>query len=143
MMQALERLADYFESMSAASVIHIGSYYADDAHFKDPFNDVRGVPAIRRVFSHMFDQVDVPRFVVTARMAGANGGAMLVWEFHFRARLGRREQAHVIHGASHLLFDAAGKVTMHRDYWDAAEELYGKLPVLGGLMRALARKLAA
>lgn len=143
MMQALERLADYFESMSAASVIHIGSYYADDAHFKDPFNDVRGVPAIRRVFSHMFDQVDVPRFVVTARMAGANGGAMLVWEFHFRARLGRREQAHVIHGASHLSFDAAGKVTMHRDYWDAAEELYGKLPVLGGLMRALARKLAA
>jgi steroid delta-isomerase len=143
MMQALERLADYFESMSAASVMEIGGYYADDAHFKDPFNDVRGVPAIRRVFSHMFDQVDVPRFVVTARMAGADGGAMLVWEFHFRARLGLRAQAHVIRGASHLLFDAAGKVTMHRDYWDAAEELYGKLPVLGGLMRALARKLAA
>lgn len=142
-MHALERLADYFENMNAASVMYMGSYYADDAHFKDPFNDVRGVPAIRRVFSHMFDQVDAPRFVVTARMAGADGGAMLVWEFHFRARLGLREQAHVIHGASHLLFDAAGKVTMHRDYWDPAEELYGKLPVLGGLMRALARKLAA
>jgi hypothetical protein len=26
---------------------------------------------------------------------------------------------------------------MHRDYWDAAEELYEKLPVLGGLMRWL------
>ena len=143
MIQALDRLADYFENMSAASVMEIGDYYADDAHFKDPFNDVRGVPAIRRVFSHMFDQVDEPRFVVTARMAGADGGAMLVWEFHFRGRLGLRSQAHVIHGASHLLFDATGKVSMHRDYWDAAEELYGKLPVLGGLMRALARKLAA
>lgn len=141
--QALDRLADYFESMSAQSVEDIGNYYADDAVFKDPFNNVRGVPAIRRVFSHMFTQVSAPRFVVTARMAGDDGGAMLVWEFHFGARLGLREEAQVIHGASHLRFDAAGKATLHRDYWDAAEELYGKLPVLGAVMRALARKLAA
>jgi hypothetical protein len=26
---------------------------------------------------------------------------------------------------------------MHRDYWDAAEELYEKLPVLGSVMRWL------
>ena len=26
---------------------------------------------------------------------------------------------------------------MHRDYWDAAEELYEKLPLLGALMRWL------
>jgi steroid Delta-isomerase len=29
---------------------------------------------------------------------------------------------------------------MHRDYWDAAEELYEKLPILGGLMRWLKRQ---
>jgi len=44
-----------------------------------------------------------------------------------------------VRGASHLRFDAAGKVVLHRDYWDAAEELYAKLPVLGGLMRYLKR----
>ena len=141
--QALGRLAAYFESMSAASVMAIGDYYAVDATFKDPFNDVRGVPAIQRIFSHMFTQVGVPRFIVTARMPGPDGGAMLVWEFHFRARLGLQEKAHLIRGASHLHFDVAGKVTMHRDYWDAAEELYGKLPLLGSLTRVLARKLAA
>jgi steroid delta-isomerase len=140
--QALDRLADYFENMSAASVALMGDYYADDAAFKDPFNDVHGLPAIRRIFSHMFRQVAAPRFIVTARMAGADG-ATLVWEFHFRARFGLKEEAHRIRGASHLRFDAAGKVDYHRDYWDAAEELYGKLPLLGGLTRALARKLAA
>ena len=141
-MQALDRLADYFENMSAASVAMMGDHYADDALFKDPFNDVRGLPAIRRIFSHMFRQVAVPRFIVTARMAGAEG-ATLIWEFHFRARFGLKEEAHLIRGASHLRFDAAGKVIYHRDYWDAAEELYGKLPLLGGLTRALAKKLAA
>ena len=68
MMQALERLADYFESMSAASVIHIGSYYADDAHFKDPFNEVRGLAEVQHIFEHMYVALDRPRFVITARM---------------------------------------------------------------------------
>ena len=36
-----------------------------------------------------------------------------------------------------------GRVVAHRDYWDAAEELYEKLPVLGALMRLLKRRLRA
>jgi hypothetical protein len=68
---------------------------------------------------------------------------MLLWQFHFHARFGLRERAQIIHGASHLRFDDAGLVVLHRDYWDAAEELYAKLPLLGMLMRALAGKLAA
>jgi ketosteroid isomerase-like protein len=139
---ALDRLADYFENLNAARLALMGDYYADDAVFKDPFNDVRGLPAIRRIFGHMFRQVGMPRFVVTARMAGADG-AMLVWDFHFRARFGLKEEAQLIRGASHLRFDADGRVNYHRDYWDAAEELYGKLPLLGFMTRALARKLAA
>jgi hypothetical protein len=38
------------------------------------------------------------------------------------------------------VFDAQGLVTLHRDYWDAAEELYEKLPVVGALMRWLKRR---
>ena len=141
---ALARLADYFESMAPESVDRIGDYYAPDARFKDPFNDVRGVPAIRRVFHHMFRQVGQPRFIVTERIAGnGDGSAVLLWQFHFNARFGLRERAQTIHGASHLRFDGAGLVVLHRDYWDAAEELYAKLPLLGRLMRALASRLAA
>jgi steroid Delta-isomerase len=31
-------------------------------------------------------------------------------------------------------------VVFHRDYWDAAEELYEKLPVIGALMRWLKKR---
>ena len=34
-------------------------------------------------------------------------------------------------------------VNYHRDYWDAAEELYMKLPAIGSLMRGLRKMLAA
>ena len=55
---------------------------------------------------------------------------------------GRGAAALCIHGASHLQFDDNGRVAVHRDYWDAAEELYEKLPVVGGLMRWLRRRAA-
>jgi len=49
----------------------------------------------------------------------------------------------VIRGVTHLKFGTDGKVNYHRDYWDAAEELYMKLPVIGRLMRGLRKILAA
>ena len=45
-----------------------------------------------------------------------------------------REQAADLFGQ---VLDAQGLVTLHRDYWDAAEELYEKLPVVGAMMRWL------
>lgn len=136
----VERVRAYFESVTPESVARIDEVYAADAYFKDPFNEVRGVGQIRRIFVHMFDQVEAPRFVVRDAVAG-EGGAFLIWDFRFRSRrLGNAEQ--VIRGASHLRFDAEGRVSYHRDYWDVAEELYEKIPVLGGMMRALKRRAA-
>ena len=45
-----------------------------------------------------------------------------------------------VRGASHLKFAADGRINFHRDYWDAAEELYEKLPLVGSLMRWLKRQ---
>jgi hypothetical protein len=33
-------------------------------------------------------------------------------------------------------------IAIHRDYWDAAQELYEKIPVLGAVLRGLRRKLS-
>ena len=136
-----EPLIRWFEQLSPQTVDRLSDFYAADAEFKDPFNEVRGTEAIARIFRHMFVQVDQPRFVVGSRFSGEDG-VMLLWDFHFRTR-GRRPQAICVRGASHLRFDAEGKVSLHRDYWDAAEELYAKLPLLGAMMRGLRRMGAA
>lgn len=138
----LDRLIDFFHTLSPESVTRFPELYSADAYFKDPFNEVRGVEAVQRIFTHMFGQVQSPRFVVTERVVDA-GGAFLVWEFSFRAGRWGGDRSQVLRGVSHLKFDADGKVHWHRDYWDAAEELYMKLPVIGALMRGLRRLLAA
>lgn len=132
------RVIHLYESLVPADLPALRGVYADNASFKDPFNQVQGVPAIARIFGHMFRTLDTPRFQVLD--AVAEGDALfLTWDFHFRTR-GAGAQAMRIHGASHLRFDATGRVAMHRDYWDAAEELYEKLPVVGALMRWLKKR---
>lgn len=134
----LQRLVRFFETIELQSLhAELALVYAPDAEFKDPFNEVQGLASIAAIFEHMFAQVDNPRFVVTTRvMQGSQ--AFLTWDFLFTMkRLAKGPQC--IKGATHIVFDAGGKVAMHRDYWDAAEELYEKLPLLGALMRWLKR----
>lgn len=140
-MMTLEQLVDFYEGLTPADAERFGQFYSDDAWFKDPFNEVRGIAPIQRIFRHMFTQLEAPRFCIRERVVDA-GGAMLVWELNFRSRmLGRGEQQ--LRGVSHLRFAPDGRVNYHRDYWDASEELYAKLPLLGILMRRLKRALAA
>jgi len=130
----LDALIQFYNDFSPASVARFPEFYSDDAWFKDPFNEVRGIAAIQHIFTHMFTQVAEPRFIVTEKVVDANG-AMLVWEFHFRVRLLGQGKAHVMRGVSHLKFTADGKVCYHRDYWDTVEELYVKLPLIGAVVR--------
>jgi ketosteroid isomerase-like protein len=139
--ERVARIVALFESLAPADLPRLAQFYSPDAWFKDPFNEVRGVAAITRVFEHMFATLDAPRFVVRDVVAQGDQ-CFLTWEFHFRMRrLNRAPQ--VVRGGSHLHLDREGRIALHRDYWDAAEELYEKLPWLGGLMRWLKRQAAA
>jgi ketosteroid isomerase-like protein len=137
--EALARLVGFFETISLAEVGRISAFYTDDADFKDPFNQVRGGPAITAIFAHMFEQVDAPRFVVRETVLQGDA-AMLIWDFEFAFRKPLPAGQQCIRGCSHVRFAADGRVGWHRDYWDAAEELYEKLPLIGSLMRLLRRR---
>ena len=137
--EAVQRLADFYARLQPQDLDRLDRFYTPDARFKDPFNEVQGVPAIRAVFEHMYASLHEPRFVVTQQLVdGAQG--FLVWEFRFRFQRWDQQTEQVVRGGSHLRLAADGRIAEHRDYWDAAEELYEKLPLLGGLMRWLKRR---
>jgi steroid delta-isomerase len=136
MNHAVDRIVHAFQTLTPANVEALDALYAPQARFKDPFNDVQGLPEIQRIFRHMFVSLENPRFRITERIV-QGGQCFLTWEFRFGFRRFKQGQAQCILGGSHLVLDEAGRITLHRDYWDAAEELYEKLPLLGGLMRWL------
>jgi hypothetical protein len=137
--QAVERVVQFFETLQPSTLVQIPSIYSDGVYFKDPFNEVRGLPAMQQIFAHMYVALAQPRFVVTERVVQGNQ-CFLVWDFKFRFKRFDTSTEQTVRGTSHLRFAPDGRVHYHRDYWDAAEELYEKLPVLRHIMRWLKRR---
>jgi steroid Delta-isomerase len=133
-------LVAFFESFALGSVADMGRYYAKSAYFKDPFNEVRDLVGIQHVFLRMYETTLAPRFTIS-EVFYADEAVMLRWDFDFRIKSWRPAVPRRIRGVSHIRFGPDGLVTYHRDYWDAAEELYEQLPVIGSVMR-LFKKLA-
>ena len=130
-------IAQWFESLTADSLASVSDIYAADAVFIDPFNNLSGLQAVRAVYQHMFDTLVHPRFVVTNIVSDERQGFMN-WDFLFECR----NQAQKISGCTQFELNEQGRIVLHRDYWDAAQQVYEKIPLLGAILRALRRKLS-
>jgi steroid Delta-isomerase len=137
----LTRLVNYFQALSPATVADMSRVYTEDAYFRDPFNEVTGIEPIKHIFGEMFVRLHEPRFVITEKIAQENS-AILIWDFDFRIKSLKPNLARRIHGLSHVRFAADGRVNYHRDYWDAAGELYEQFPIIGSVMRWLKKRNA-
>ena len=134
---AARAYARYWEELSPDTVGRLDAVAAADIRFKDPFNDFRGRDRLRAVLERMFTTLERPRFVVTDTAPGARA-TYLRWRFDF-ALSGRPQ---VIEGMSEVRFGADGLAVEHVDHWDAGEYVYEKVPLLGGLVRLVRRRLA-
>jgi len=134
---ALARYADFYARMTSADLDRLDTIFTEGAHFRDPFNDVHGLPAIRAIFAHMYETCSDARFVVLDKMA-QEGVGWIRWRFDVSIR---RVGSLSVEGASRVAFDAEGRATEHLDYWDASE-LMQRIPVAGWPVRGLRRLLA-
>ncbi len=134
-MTKLAPLLDWYSQMSPQTLGQIGQFYAAEARFKDPFNEVQGVTAIEAIFRHMFATTENPRFIIGERIEQGQQ-AFVTWTFEFNLK----GKPYSVIGGSHLVFNVQGDVTLHRDYWDAAEELLQKLPLIGAPIRWLRKQ---
>lgn len=133
------RLVQAYEALSPSTLPALMQLYDEGATFKDPFNEVHGRAPIQRIFGHMFEALVAPRFTVQHTVTEGDM-AFITWDFEFLREAGGKTWH--IHGASCIRYGAQGQVLAHRDYWDAAEELYEKLPLIGRLMHWLRGRLA-
>ena len=114
---------------------------AENVEFKDPFNHVFNPDDTCKIFQHMFVQTHSPKFKVLNSNYNDKGG-MAIWSFHYKTKQTDVEEQ-IIMGTSQIDLDEFGLVTRHIDYWDPAEQIYEKIPLLGWLMRSIKRRLKA
>jgi steroid Delta-isomerase len=134
----IEAYARAFETLRPDSLDELGRLLAPDVRFIDPFNDITGRDNVLKLFRQMFEDVVEPRFVVH-RVVGDARASYLRWTMTFRRRPGG--PVWTIEGVSEVVAEA-GLVTRHVDHWDGASQVWERLPVLGGVLRLLRRRLA-
>jgi len=131
-----ERYRRYLETLTPEALARLSDHVTADVRFKDPFNDVRGVDAMERVFRHMFANVQGIRFRI--HHAAMDGDRCLMqWRFEGTLRCG----SWAFDGASKLRIAPDGRVAEHIDYWDAAENFYQRLPIIGWALSRIRHRL--
>ncbi|MFC2074169.1 nuclear transport factor 2 family protein [Campylobacterota bacterium] len=133
--------AAFFESITQETPIEsYAEIFDEKIYFEDPFQKVIGLTKVYEVFQHMFDTLYHPRFIIEEIICNQQC-AYLRWTFSYQ-----RSSKHKVEkftGVSRVQFLQTGKVISHIDYWDAAEHIYEKVPLLGALLRMIKKRIRA
>jgi len=133
--------AKFYESLSPKTAMEeYGAFFDAHSAFSDPFQTVEGLEAIHKIFVDMYKKLHKPRFIVDEVLT-SNQVAYLHWRFYYS--LAPNAEAQSFSGVSRVMFSPSGKVKSHVDYWDAAANVYEKIPLLGFFMRLIKRRLHA
>tara|TARA_B100000676_G_C18091173_1_gene859930 strand:- start:6062 stop:6478 length:417 start_codon:yes stop_codon:yes gene_type:complete len=138
MNEAHENYRQYLEGLSLDTLNDLSLYVTQDVCFKDPFNNVRGVDAMERIFHHMFNNMQTVKFRVH-KIASEGQVCFMSWRFEGKLR----GKGWAFDGASVMRFADDGRVAEHTDYWDVGRDFYEHFPIIGTLIAFLRRRLSA
>ena len=130
----LVRFQEVFQELRHDRLALLDEVYASDIVFEDPLHRVAGLAQLKDYFERMYEGVESIGFEF-GDVIEAPGQAMLTWTMRMTHRRLRAGEELALPGASHIRFGE--RVHYHRDYFDAGALLYERLPVLGGIVRAI------
>lgn len=136
-MSSLDHYIALLESLSPANLGQLRELVCDDIHFSDPFNDIVGVDEYLALLNEMFDRLDDVHFRVH-EVSREGMVAHLYWAYSASSQLTGQL---AFQGTSRIVLAENGRVARHQDFWDSAV-VYGRLPLIGSLMRWLKKRTA-
>lgn len=135
------RFAGYFADFTPDAVrANAPATYHDDAWFNDTLKTVEGNAAIGDYMAHSASAVE--RCTVEIEHAAfADGEAYLRWTMGIEFGRFRKGELTRSVGMTHLRAAEDGRILLHQDFWDSAGGFFQYVPVLGGGIRWIRRKL--
>lgn len=130
----------YYENLSPGTVHQLSGMVTPDFFFRDPFATLHGPEQVCAYLARTFRETGNPRFKIT-HTAFDGDMAFLRWNFHAKIPvIGPWD----VTGMTALTFNKNNNLlASHIDHWDASQAFYARLPVLGWIIRWLARRIGA
>lgn len=138
-MTPAEKTIHVFNALRKDNLEILNDYYAKDLVFEDPLGKIEGLTAMKNYYAVMYENVTEIRFDFSKTIAQGN-------EYFFRWKMvlkssklnGGDEIA--VEGGSMILFNDAGLVTYHRDFFDMGAMIYEHIPVLRTVIKAIKKR---
>jgi hypothetical protein len=133
----LRRFWEFYETFDESWLERLTDVYALDFVFVDPFTEINDHGKLKAHFAKLL-RVHYNRFFVEDAARGADGAYLRwVWEWQWK----KKHPVKRVPGVTHIRHDANGKVVFHRDVFDAAEGFYEVIPVVGGILRMIKKRV--
>ncbi len=115
--------------------------YADSTFFNDTLKTLRGGEAVESYLVETAELLHSGSVEYGDTVRSSDGTWYVRWEMVYSGKkLAGGEPIRTI-GMSHLAFDEGGRVVMHQDFWDSTRGIFEHIPVLGGQLRFIKKRL--
>ena len=139
-MEVINRLVEFYTSLSLDSVEKLDQFYSKDIVFIDPAHQLSGILALKSYFADLLQNTQECRFVINA-VNQENNTFFLTWCMVYRHKRINRGREVSVEGISKIVIED-DLITHHRDYFDLGIMIYEQLPIVGGLIRGVKGRLA-
>ncbi len=134
----LERFVTYFENLKGDRIPDLSEIYDQNIIFQDPIHRIESLGALSNYFNKLNQNLKSGGFQFTSTRV-MEKTAYLEWVM--RIELLKPNKKVSAYGISILTFE--DRITQQRDYFDAGELFYENVPLIGGIIRFLKRKIAS
>lgn len=132
----LKAYCEFFETINKDTQFEKYNYFFDEnSIFQDPFQKVVGVEKIYEVFQDMYEA----KFIVLSHSCDETQ-SFIHWIFEYKTK--KDSDFNSFEGVSIVKFNDNARVSSHVDYWDAASNIYEKIPLLGFILRLIKKKIS-
>ena len=142
MTDLLDGIKQAWKQFDLEALDRLEPLYHPDVVFIEPAGEIRGRNELFRYFRASCAQLIECRFEFDSDLetrSTTGDRSVLVWDMHFRHRKLAGGAKVSVPGSTLLRFDQ--QVTLHRDWFDLGAAIYEQLPVLGGVVRSIKRRI--
>lgn len=140
-----DKLAKYLtnlETLTKDSIPSVLEMIDDNFAFSDPFNNIKGKSEYDKVLQAALEDSLEIEFKIT-KIIREERIAFVSWDYNFipaNKVLGSKRI--FVQGMSEIRIAESGLIAYHKDFWDVASTIYERIPVLGGILAGLRRRIS-
>jgi len=139
---ALERFTTFLQGINSQEFIEkeIANVYAKDAYLNDTLKSLHNREEIKQHFLKTANTM-TSYSVEIEDITSSDQGHYIRWAMKFSApKLAGGKEIESI-GVSYVVFDQEGKAVLHQDYWDSVSGMFEHVPIIGGGIRLIKKRL--